>query len=138
MSTLNPFSAADSALGYLYQVRVALLLSLRRLKSGSDFVISLEVLDDVAFVTAEGTPQEVLQTKHHLDGRASLTDASTDLWKTLRVWFEMSAAGTISSNTALHLLTTAQCPDGSIASCLRNVNRDVEAALGKLVATAQT
>jgi len=41
VTTPNPFSAADSALGYLYQVRVALLWSLRRLKIDHDFVISL-------------------------------------------------------------------------------------------------
>jgi len=47
VSTSNPFSAADSALGYLYQVRTALLWALRRLKVGSEFLVSLETLDDV-------------------------------------------------------------------------------------------
>jgi hypothetical protein len=44
---MTTFSAADSALGYLYQVRVALLWSLRRARAGADFVVSLETLDDV-------------------------------------------------------------------------------------------
>jgi hypothetical protein len=43
------FSAADSALGYLYQVRIALLWALRRFKTDNDFVVSLETLDDVTF-----------------------------------------------------------------------------------------
>ena len=34
---MTTFSAADSALGYLYQVRVALLWSLRRARAGADF-----------------------------------------------------------------------------------------------------
>ena len=56
MTPTNPFSAADSALGYLYQVRVALLWALRRLKTDDDFVISLETLDDVTFETKGGKP----------------------------------------------------------------------------------
>ena len=51
MNGISQFSAADSALGYLYQVRVALLWGLRRLKVGSDFLVSLETLDDVVFET---------------------------------------------------------------------------------------
>lgn len=54
----NAFSAADSALGYLYQVRVALLWSLRRAKVGGDFVVSLETLDDVTFESKGGTPED--------------------------------------------------------------------------------
>ena len=56
MTTSNPFSAADSALGYLYQVRAGLLWALRRLKMNDDFLISLETLDDVTFETKGGTP----------------------------------------------------------------------------------
>lgn len=139
MTTPNPFSAADSALGYLYQVRVALLWALRRLKLDDDFVVSLETLDDVTFETKGGTPDELLQTKHHRNHEASLTDASEDLWKSLRVWFEGYAAKTIPSGTALHLLTTAKASTGSIASYLRfDSSRDVEAALRGLVATAQS
>jgi hypothetical protein len=56
-STNNQFSAADSALGYLYQARLGLLWALKRLKDSSDFVVSLETLDDVAFET-KGQPDE--------------------------------------------------------------------------------
>lgn len=139
MTMPNPFSAADSALGYLYQVRVGLLWALRRLKSNDDFLISLETLDDVTFETRGGKPDELLQTKHHQSREASLTDASADLWKTLRVWFESYAAKTIPFGTALHLLTTARASTGSIASFLRHdSNRDVDAALRGLAATAQS
>ena len=139
MTVPNPFSAADSALGYLYQVRVGLLWALRRLKMNDDFLISLETLDDVTFETRGGKPDELLQTKHHQSHEASLTDASADLWKTLRVWFEGYAAKTIPFGTALHLLTTAKASTGSIASFLRHdSNRDVDAALRGLAATAQS
>src|SRR5688572_25755855 len=101
------FSAADSAIGYLFQVRVALLWSLGRLRAGSDFIVSLETLDDVTFETRGGEPQDLLQTKHHRNRLASLTDASPDLWKTLRIWFDGYARKSIPTGTALHLLTTA-------------------------------
>ncbi len=139
MTPPNPFSAADSALGYLYQVRVALLWALRRLKSGNDFLISLETLDDVTFETRGGAPEELLQTKHHRNREAVLTDASEDLWKSLRVWLEGYQAKTIPAGTALHLLTTAKAPQGSVAAYLRaDAGRNVDAALKGLESTAQS
>jgi hypothetical protein len=138
VTTPYPFSAADSALGYLYQVRVSLLWALRRLKGGSDFVVSLETLDDVTFESKGGKPEDLIQTKHHQNREAELTDSSVDLWKTLRIWFEGYRAGSILIDTALHLLTTGTAPNGSIAAHLRFHNRDVDAALGALEATAQS
>lgn len=133
----NSFSAADSALGYLYQVRLALLWSLQKLKAGTDFIVSLETLDDVAFET-KGDPAELLQTKHHQSRKAALTDSSVDLWKSLRVWFEGVSTRSIPSNATLYLLTTATAPTGSAASKLRRSDRDVDAALNALTPVAQT
>jgi hypothetical protein len=134
----NQFSAADAALGYLYQVRVALLWALRRLKSATDFLVSVETLDDVAFETKGGTPIELLQTKHHRSRTASLTDASPDLWKSLRIWFEGRAAKSIPADAALHLLTTATAPTGSAPAHLRLEGRNVDTALAALQSTAQS
>jgi hypothetical protein len=131
------FSAADSALGYLYQVRVALLWSLRKLRTGSDFAVSLETLDDVAFEHT-GRPDELLQTKHHQTRQADLTDASPDLWKSLRVWFEGFKGKPIPPGTALQLLTTANAATGSAVAYLRIADRNVDAALAQLESTAQT
>ena len=135
----NKFSAADSALGYLYQVRVALLWALRRMKTDTQFFVSLETLDHVAFETITGNPADVLQTKHHQSKAASLSNSSSDLWKSLRVWFEGYSKGSISLSTTLYLLTTVQAPSNSIASYLRSSNeRNVDAALDALLVTAQT
>lgn len=134
----NQFSAADAALGYLYQVRVALLWALRRLKSATDFLVSIETLDDVTFETKGGTPVELLQTKHHRSRASSLTDASPDLWKSLRIWFEGRAEKSIPSDAVLHLLTTAMAPTGSAASHLRIEGRNVETAIAALQSTAQS
>ena len=119
------FSAAESALGYLYQVRVALILALRRLRSTPDFSVALETLDDVVF-ESRGTPEVLLQTKHHTNREASLTNSCADLWKTLRIWFD--PANRNREGLACFLLTTATAPVGSAASLLRTANRDPEEA----------
>lgn len=61
----SKFSAADSALGYAYQTRCALLYSLQRARAGLHFQVSLETLDDVTFEDATGQAMDLLQTKHH-------------------------------------------------------------------------
>ncbi|OGR41950.1 MAG: hypothetical protein A2X35_11630 [Elusimicrobia bacterium GWA2_61_42] len=132
------FSAADSTLGYLYQVRLALLWALRRLKSESDFLVSVETLDDVAFETADGDIAELLQTKHHRKGIADLTDSSVDLWKTFRIWFEGHASGRIPPTAKLYLITTATAPNGTAASLLRASPRNVAAAQQALDAAASS
>lgn len=133
----SQFSAADSALGYLYQVRVALVWSLQRIKENPDLIVALETLDDVVF-ESQGSPAELLQTKHHCKKSASLTDSSADLWKSLRVWFAGHANGTIPVGSALHLLTTSTAPEDSIASKLGLKERKVEDALQALESVAQT
>lgn len=136
------FSAADSALGYLYQVRVALLWSLRRARAGTEFVVSLETLDDVTFESLQVTgpkPEELLQTKHHRSREASLSDASSDLWKSLRVWFEGHANNEIPVGTALYLLTTVAAPKDGAAWLLRSDKaRNVEKAIQILETVTQT
>ncbi len=132
----SPFSAVDATMGYLYQVRSALLWALRRQKSEPDFLVSVETLDHVTFETAGGNPTDLLQTKHHRKGSASLTDASPDLWKTLRIWFEGHASGQIPATANLYLVTTSAAPEGTAASRLRAVSRDLAAAQHTLDATA--
>jgi hypothetical protein len=133
----DQFSAADSALGYLYQVRCALLWSLQRLPTEPVFEVSMETLDDVTFEKS-GAPLELLQTKLHKNRGANLTDASPDLWKTLRIWIAALDAGNITTETVLYLVTTENTSPNSIAGNLKSIGRDIEAALQKLQQTAQT
>ena len=133
----DTFSAAHSHVGYLYQCRLALLCALRKARRGEEFLLRLETLDDVVF-EAQGGPAELLQTKHHLRGSADLTDASPDLWKTLRVWSERFGSGAILPTTSLYLITTSSAPECSAASYLRERGRDVDKALERLRKTAQT
>lgn len=134
----SPFSAVDATLGYLYQVRSALFWALRRLKDEPDFLVSIETLDDVTFETAGGDATDLLQAKHHLKGTAVLTDASPDLWKTLRIWFDGHASKDIPPTANLYLVTTGIAPDGSAASRLRAQSRDITVAQLALDATASS
>jgi len=131
------YSAAPAALGYFYQCRYALLEALRRLPEGERICVGIETLDDVVFET-DGSAVDVLQTKHHINAEATLTDASPDLWKTLRIWIEGQADGTIPLDAEFFMVTTAVCPDGTAAAYLRPEGRDEKKALERLVATAST
>ena len=132
------YSAADAALGYLYQVRSALYWALRRQKTDPDFLVGVETLDDVTFETVVGDPSDLLQTKHHQSGVGSLTDASPDLWKTLRIWFDGHASAAIPITANLYLVTTGSAGENSAAARLRASPRDVAAAKHALDATASS
>jgi hypothetical protein len=80
----------------------------------------------------------LLQAKHHRNREASLSNASADLWKSLRVWFEGHANKQIPAGTALYLLTTGAAPTGSAASFLSSEGRNVEKALQILETVTQT
>ena len=132
------YSAASSALGYLYQVRYALLESLRRLRRGQEFIVSIETLDDVVFEN-DGDAPELLQTKHHLNKPANLTDSSPDLWKTLRIWCEAIEADGVSQGTLYLLITTAQTTDGQATNYLKpGESRSPDTAMERLNSTADS
>jgi len=133
----SAFSATDSALGYLYQVRLALLSSLKRLAKDEVFAVYLETLDDVVF-EQDGSALELLQLKHHRERSANLTDASTDLWKSFRIWMEGRANGTIPEDARLYLITTSSVGGDSSASYLMVENRNENEALRQLRITAST
>ena len=132
------FSAASSVIGYFYQVRIALLWSLRRLKTNTSFKISIETLDDVTFSDETDNVIELLQTKHHVDRTGNLTDASEDLWKTLRIWLEQSKAGQVPEDSIFCIVTTGAAPIDSAASFLKTVDRNPEQAISILESTAKT
>lgn len=136
---IDKFSAADPTLGYLYQIRCALLWSLQRLKESPSFETSIETLDDVTF-DEHGSPAELLQTKLHKNKTGNLTDGSPDIWKTFRIWLTELEEKAITGDTELYLVTTESAPPQSIASYLKKDEsmRDVDLALSLLESTAQT
>ncbi len=131
-------SAAPVALGYIYQVRYALYESLKRLREGQEFIVSIETMDDVVF-EQDGRAPELLQTKHHLARAADLTDSSQDLWKTIRIWSNALANGKIPKGTIFFLITTSEVGSGHAASfLLPGSSRDCKRAMERLNATADS
>jgi ABC-3C protein len=125
-------TASGQAAGYVYQCRYALLAALCEPDPSPQLQISIEQLDDVAF-EEQGDPLARLQTKHHINARASLTDACADLWKTLGIWAtEIATKPEVLGRIKLLLITTASAPAGSAAALLRKSERDEQRALQRL------
>lgn len=136
--SVNTYNASASMLGYLYQVRIALLWALQQAKVG-EFSVSLETLDDVTFEANE-IPISVLQTKHSVAKKANLTDTSADLWKTLRVWLVGNASGEVPVETSLFLITTSSITEGTAAQvlCAHAPTRNIPVACSRLRQAAST
>jgi hypothetical protein len=109
------FDASASALGFQHQIRWALYELLMETKQSGDRTqrMTLEVYDDVAIVDDEGRPRKAVQLKQHR-GDQPLTDASVDLWKTLRVWLRTPSLAQ-EGGPLLFLATTAPIQNGSAA-----------------------
>ncbi|MED4354316.1 hypothetical protein P9265_18655 [Schinkia azotoformans] len=111
------FSAGGQSIGYIYQVRYALNLILSEKNIDKD--IAIEQLDDVHF-SNEGTVEELIQLKHSISKKASLSNSSGEFWKTIRVWSELTFEKKIKPvNIVLTLITTATASEDSICSFLR-------------------
>lgn len=97
------FSAIEPSLGYLYQVRYGLMLIVS--EENEDAKLLIEQIDDISIETPDNL--NVYQTKLHIKSKANLTDASSDLWKTLRVWCEGIKSGQLNpENCLFNLITT--------------------------------
>ena len=132
---LDRFDASSSALGYAYQWRLGLLVLLRAMRDDLRSGLTIERIDDLSLATDTAT---LFQTKHHKAGTGSLTDASEDLWKTIRVWCDRIADGSVDpATTTFAIVTTGSAPDDGIASLLRSDDRDPASAEEKLRNVAQ-
>lgn len=109
---MSQFSAQEPSLGYHYQVRYALYLLLKA-KDKEDPFVKLEKLDDVEI--GDLNKVELHQTKFHNNKAANLTDAGVDIWKTIRVWSEMTTTNNIDlDNVLLVLVTTSETSPNSV------------------------
>jgi len=132
-SGTSTFGAAGPALGYLAQVDYALLAALERMDDEDDFTISIETLDDIVFHHAQtDDATEKWQSKHTVNTTRSLTDAGTDLWKTLHNWIAEPG------DRRARLVLLAAAAAGDIATKLRTSgDRDVGAAQAALERVAR-
>ena len=131
----SEFDATASMLGYLYQARYALyisLLKIREVQDPDEYFVSIEKLDDIAFET-DGNPVDLLQTKYH-GSEGSLTDRSADLWKTIRVWAEGITSGALDpARSSFTLVTTQSAPDsGLVSAFLPTSSRNIQATRKRL------
>ena len=113
MATHN---ASGQMLGYLYQVCFALNLLME--SDDPSYQISMEKFDDIAF-DKDGTPVQLIQTKHHTVP-ASLSDSSTDLWRTLKAWLDaITNDYSLLDHTDFVIITTATVPEDSAAKLIQ-------------------
>jgi hypothetical protein len=121
---IDHHSAADPALGYLYQCRNALLAAVRESKLRPGLQISVERFDDIAF-DENDEPKALIQTKQQVLKTGDLGDLSADLWKTLYIWAKKTRDDPLFPfQVRLFLLTTATAAPGTAASFLRTTERD--------------
>lgn len=135
MNCSSSFDASPSALGYIYQIRYALLLALQKIdlvEDPDDCLVSIEKIDDISFHST-GEPDELLQTKHHAKP-GNLTDRSPDIWKTVRVWSEYLLTLPKAKDATFTLVTTGLVSDDSLASWLSpdTPRRDINLALARM------
>lgn len=131
---MTSHEAAGQMIGYLYQVRYAMLLLLE--SENPSFKISIEKFDDIAFEDGY-SPVEMIQNKHH-GPAGNLTDRSVDLWKTIKVWLDQTKdKPDLLNNCKFLLITTQIAGKGSVASMLKKENRDENNAIQILKAIAE-
>ena len=128
---MSNHQASEQMIGYLYQVRFALALLLDDDNPNSQ--ISIEKFDDIAF-SQDGEPRQLIQLKHHVQKHGNLSDSSTDLWRTLKVWIDtIKKSPEILNEAKFLIITTAIAPDNTASSYLKdNEIRDVNVAYQKL------
>lgn len=115
---MTDFSAKEPSLGYIYQIKYALLLLLKDSRSLENPILRIECLDDIDITDVNTT--NLYQTKLHIKSKANLTDSSVDFWKTIRIWSQYISDGTIDINqTVLNLITTENIPTTSILHKLK-------------------
>jgi hypothetical protein len=133
---VGEFSANAAFCGYLYQIRYSLFLLLTAREDNPK--IFLETFDDISCHSEKGT--NLYQVKHIT---SSISNASENLWKTLRIWCTAINDGSINlTNAKFTIITTGTATKGSIAYFLRPPSiencRDEEKALKLLNETATT
>lgn len=129
--------ATEQMVGYIYQVRYALKLLL---KSPDEFAqISIEKFDDISF-HKDDNPEVLIQLKHHVKNHGDLTDSSTDLWRTIKVWVDaVIDVPNIVDKTKFLIITTAIAPEGTAAYYLKDADyRDEDVAYTRLSSVCET
>lgn len=125
------FSAKEPSLGYIYQIKYALLLLLTNARELNNPRVRIENLDDVEIEDLNMV--NLYQTKLHIKNKGNLTDSSVDFWKTIRVWSENITNGLIDvDNTLFNLITTENVPSNSVLYKFTGIN-NLDSGIDKIV-----
>ncbi len=119
--------AGGQMLGYMIQARHML----SELISVEDFVVSAEMLDDVAVEQADGTVIAE-QLKSVLSSGNPVTDRSPVFWKTFYNWFNYVKEGKLSITTTkfkMIVISNKHSPIGAIAKSFARASTQDEAQL---------
>lgn len=123
---MSNHEAVEPMLGYLYQIRYALFLLLDSDDERSN--ISIEKFDDVSFTEGYNTKDRI-QLKHHIKSKGSLSNASSDMWRTIKVWADLiSKDRDILDSTKFIIITTSNATEKSAAGYLKPMNRNTDKA----------
>lgn len=129
---MDSHQATEQLLGYVYQIRYALYYLL--IQNDERAQISVEKFDDIA-VSYDGEVDTLVQLKHHVKATGDLTDASTDLWRTMKVWIDtIKQDASVLETTHFLIITTATAPKDTASYCLKSDpdKRNIENAYMKL------
>jgi hypothetical protein len=108
-ATTDQYSAGEQGLGYIYQPRFALLKLLQLPENTS---VLIEKDDDLEFLDKGGI-KTLGSLKHKAEG-GTLTDLSTDFWKSVRIWLtRYTRDGRSEANLRFFLFTTNTVSDNS-------------------------
>ena len=108
--------ASQQMLGYVYQIRYALFLLLK--DENPQAQVAIETVDDISVETDAGS-QVNYQLKHHNLKKGTLTDASTDLWKTIYNWIKLiEEQKELLDTTTFVIITTDKVSPNSAVSYL--------------------
>lgn len=130
MVIASTFDATPAFLGYMHQLRYALWQAIEASRLDIRGIIAIEAADDVELQTEN--IHSVDQLKHR-NKESTLSDRSSDLWKTLRIWSSLIDHSTFdTSNVHFRLITTGVLGAGSTASMLAVEERNEEKALERL------
>jgi len=119
----RPFAAAGSLAGYLWQLRGALLTLFDA--EGSTF-IEIETHDDVLVRAGDGVVETCVQYKHSFT-LGTLTVASEEWWKAIRVWLHLTTTNRTSPSTGFVFCTTLNVDAG--LACLADGGTPTEEAI---------
>ncbi|MEZ5333758.1 MAG: hypothetical protein R2741_00185 [Methanolobus sp.] len=107
------------------------------MKTNPAVIVSAETLDDVVF-EKNGTPEEIIQVKHHINTQLISQTQAQICGKTIRIWRDLYQQGIIPNGTIFCIMTTGKRSEESAAYFLKDETRNVLEAEKILLNTART